>query len=215
MISARRLCDVVLAGTALGAAAMPLALCALAIKLTSRGPILYRQVRIGRGGQPFCFYKLRTMAVDAADGPQVTAIDDRRVTPVGRLLRRAKLDELPQLWHVVTGEMAIIGPRPEVPRFVDRYTETERAILAAPPGLASAAQLVFAGEADLLKGVPDPEAVYVNQLMPLKIRIDLEYERTRTMASDLRLMAQLVLAVFGWRLRPPACYSVPPISHHG
>lgn len=207
MIAARRVCDIAAATAALTIASVPLAFAALAIKCDDGGPVLYRQTRIGRGGRPFQFIKLRTMRGHGGDGPQVTASGDSRITRAGRLLRRVKLDELPQFWHVLTGDMTLIGPRPEVPRFVARYDEAQRAILDVQPGLASAAQLVFAKEADLLAGRADAEDVYVHHLMPVKVQIDLDYERTRTVASDLALIGEIVLLICGKSLR-----TLPPLT---
>jgi lipopolysaccharide/colanic/teichoic acid biosynthesis glycosyltransferase len=213
MTGLQRAFDVAVASAALAMTAIPLGVAALVIKLSSDGPVLYRQVRIGRGGRPFEFYKLRTMTMTVADGPQVTATGDTRVTAIGQLLRRLKVDELPQLWNVLSGDMAIIGPRPEVPRFVARYTHAQRAILAAQPGLASAAQLAFAGEADMLRDVPDAEDAYVRYLMPAKIQLDLEYERTRTFGSDCRLMVEITLLIFGKRSRTLP-FPIPTVGDH-
>jgi lipopolysaccharide/colanic/teichoic acid biosynthesis glycosyltransferase len=183
----------------------------VAIKLTSRGPALYRQVRIGREGRPFVIYKLRTMSVSAG-GAEVTAVADARITPVGRVLRKLKIDELPQLWNVVRGEMAFVGPRPEVPRFVKHYSEAEREILRATPGLASVAQLVYAGEAEALQNHPDPDAAYVHHVLPLKIAVDREYESTRTLWSDIRLMADLALMIVGRNTRADPQFHIPPME---
>jgi lipopolysaccharide/colanic/teichoic acid biosynthesis glycosyltransferase len=196
----RHLPDRVVAAAGLAALSLPLALAAAAVKATSAGPVFYRQPRIGRDGRPFDLVKFRTMRAGAA-GAQITVAADSRVTPVGRVLRRLKIDELPQLWNVLKGDMALIGPRPEVPRFVAHYTAEQRAILRAMPGLASRAQLVYPHEADLLLTADDPEHTYVTQLMPKKIAVDLEYERRRTVWTDLGLIAELVLLVAGVRLR--------------
>jgi lipopolysaccharide/colanic/teichoic acid biosynthesis glycosyltransferase len=148
-------------------------------------------------------YKFRTMRVAPA-GPWVTAADDPRVTRIGAVLRRWKLDELPQLWNVLRGDMSLIGPRPEVEKFVRLYTPEQRAILRAKPGLAGMAQLLFPGEAELLRGCSDPDAAYVERLMPRKLALDLEYERSRTPAKDFVLMAKLVLMVLRANHRAPA-----------
>jgi lipopolysaccharide/colanic/teichoic acid biosynthesis glycosyltransferase len=192
----KRCFDVVVAGIALLVLFVPLLLVAVLVKVTSRGPVLYRQQRVGRGGRLFWLYKFRTMR-PGDSGPQVTADGDARVTPIGRLLRRSKIDELPQLWNVVRGDMSVIGPRPEVPRFVQHYTPEERCLLEQTPGLAGLSVLVYAHEPELLKGCTDPEEVYRNLLMPRKLAVDLEYERRRTFWSDLRLCGAVVLAVLG------------------
>jgi lipopolysaccharide/colanic/teichoic acid biosynthesis glycosyltransferase len=135
------------------------------------------------------------------EGSQVTVDGDARVHGVGRWLRRWKLDEVPQLWNVFKGDMSVIGPRPEVARFVAHYTDEQQKILEVKPGLASLAQLVYPHEADLLSTTRDPELAYVRQLMPRKISADLSYERNRTFWSDLRLIAELCLLVAGQRPR--------------
>jgi lipopolysaccharide/colanic/teichoic acid biosynthesis glycosyltransferase len=176
--------------------AVPFVLIAAAVKLSSPGPVFYRQRRVGRGGRPFWLYKFRTMRCGAG-GPSVTADGDPRVTPAGRFLRALKLDELPQLLNILRGEMSVIGPRPEVERFVALYTLEQRRVLEQTPGLASMAQLVYAHEARLLRGHPDPEEAYVQHLLPRKLAVDLEYERTRTFRSDMRLIGAIVLLLLG------------------
>jgi lipopolysaccharide/colanic/teichoic acid biosynthesis glycosyltransferase len=193
---ARRTFEIVVAGAALLCLAFPLALVALAVKLTSSGPVLYRQPRVGRGGRLFCLYKFRTMQ-HRATGAQVTVATDSRITAVGSWLRRFKIDEVPQLWNVLRGDMRVLGPRPEVERFVRHYGPAERPILDFTPGLASRAQVVYPHEASLLRVCADPEAEYVRSLMPRKIAVDLEYERIRTFWSDLALIGELALLVVG------------------
>lgn len=189
-------------------AAAPIALSGLAIKMTSPGPVLYRQIRVGRRGRPFVLYKLRTMTVSTG-GPEVTAVADARITRVGHFLRRFKLDELPQLWNIVRGDMSIIGPRPEVPRFVEHYSDAEREILHAIPGLTSVSALIYAGEAEALQKHPDPEAAYIRYVLPLKIAADCEYERTRTVWSDMRLIVDVGLLLLGRNRRADPHFTVP------
>jgi lipopolysaccharide/colanic/teichoic acid biosynthesis glycosyltransferase len=190
----KRLFDLAVSGIALAILAVPFLLIAVLLRLASPGPVLFRQERVGRGGRIFLLYKFRTMRM--AEGPQVTAADDRRITRVGAALRRWKLDELPQFWNVFRGEMSIIGPRPEVPRFVARYTLEQRKVLAQKPGLASIVQLAYADESELLRGSRDAELTYIEQLMPAKIALDLEYERIRTLRSDLGVLMRLALQTF-------------------
>jgi lipopolysaccharide/colanic/teichoic acid biosynthesis glycosyltransferase len=192
----RRLCDIAVAGAGLLVLAPVLAIAAAGIGLSSRGPVLYVQERIGRGGRPFRLYKLRTM-IRAASGAQVTAANDARVTGIGRLLRRLKIDELPQLWNVLRGDMTLIGPRPEVERYVRQYTPEQRRILEYAPGLASVAQLMYPQESELLSSEADPETFYVRQLLPRKVAADLVYERGRTLWSDLRLIGGVLLLLAG------------------
>jgi lipopolysaccharide/colanic/teichoic acid biosynthesis glycosyltransferase len=188
----KRSFDLVVSAVGLLLLALPFAMVALAIKLSSTGPVFYRQQRIGRGEQPFCLYKFRTMSV-RGDGPLITVQGDPRITRLGRALRRWKLDELPQLWNVLRGDMSIIGPRPEVEHLVRHYTPDQRRLLEQTPGLAGLSQLVYPHEADVLQGYPNPEEVYRQHLMPKKLTIDLEYERSRTFRSDLLLVAEIIL----------------------
>ncbi len=197
---AKRLFDIVSSAMGLLLTGLPMVLITIAIKLLDPGPVLYRQRRIGRGGQPFWLYKFRTMKV-CESGPVVTIEGDPRVTPIGRFLRRWKLDELPQLWNVLRGEMSVVGPRPEIQRFVDLYTQEQRRLLQQNPGLASLSQLVYPHEADLLRQNPDPECIYVQQLMPRKIALDVQYGENRTFWSDLRLIAEVVLLIAGASFR--------------
>lgn len=197
---ARRWFDLLVSTIGLVLLALPLAVIAGAVKLSSPGPVFYRQRRVGRGGRIFCLYKFRTMH-DGPGGAQVTAAGDPRVTRVGRVLRRLKLDELPQLWNIWRGDMSVIGPRPEVERFVRCYTSEQREVLEEKPGLAGLATLVYPREAEFLRGRPDPEEIYVRQLMPKKIAVDLQYKRSRTFWSDLQLLGEIALLILGKSFR--------------
>lgn len=172
------------------------AVIALAIKLDSPGAIFFRGERVGLRGKPFRIFKFRTMVADAAQrGPGITAQGDARVTRVGRLLRNCKIDELPQLFNVVRGEMSLVGPRPEDPRYVARYTSEQRRVLQVRPGITSPATLRYRHEERWLQG-EDWETVYVNELMPRKLAIELEYLDTRSWSTDLRIILQTLLAIF-------------------
>jgi lipopolysaccharide/colanic/teichoic acid biosynthesis glycosyltransferase len=186
-----RLIDVAVAGLGLVIAFPLLAVLGLAVRLTSRGPALFRQLRVGRGGRPFVLLKLRTMRV-ASEGPEVTALDDARVTPLGRVLRRWKLDELPQLANVLRGDMSLIGPRPEVPRYLARMGALADEYLAVRPGLADPATLAFYDEAAELAAADDPERQYLERILPEKMRLSVAYQRERTGWSDLRVAWALV-----------------------
>lgn len=171
---------------------------ALAVALSSRGPVLFRQRRMGRGGKEFLLYKLRTMRVDTggAAGPQVTARDDERITRVGKLLRQTKLDELPELWNVFKGDMSLIGPRPEVPRYVDLSDPLWRLVLQARPGLTDPVTLSLRNEEMLLAGVEgDREKFYLETLQPFKLGGYAEYLRTRNWRTDIKVLWQTCLAV--------------------
>lgn len=176
-----------------------LLLVALLVKAEDGGPVFFRQVRVGRGGRPFRIWKFRTMVVDAEHrGRALTVGADTRITRIGRHLRSTKLDEFPQLLNVVAGEMSLVGPRPEVPRYVERYTEAQRAILGLRPGITDLASIKYRHESELLGQAEDPEAIYVNEVLPDKIRINLAYAAKAGVGSDFLV----ILATLG--LYPPA-----------
>ncbi len=185
-------------GSALGLVALsPLvAGVAVAIKLDSRGPVLYKGARVGINGRRFNILKFRTMVTNAeATGGSTTPEDDPRVTAVGRFLRGNKLDELPQLWNVLIGEMSLVGPRPQVQWAVDLYTPEERLILSVRPGITDYASLRFANEGEILKGSKDPDRDYMEKIHPEKMRLSLEYVRSRSFTGDLSIIAQTLGAV--------------------
>lgn len=189
--------DVGLALIALAVLSPLLLLVAVAVAVGSRGPVLYRQVRMGRGGAPFVLLKFRTMYLDADRAGRLTLGDrDCRVTPVGRVLRRTKLDELPQLFNVVRGDMALVGPRPEVPEF--RFTDlaTQARVLQARPGLTDPASLRFRHEVEILAAQADPDDFYRRVLLPLKCELSAGYLDRRTTASDLGVLARTAFALF-------------------
>ncbi len=170
-------------------------LVAAAIRLDSPGPVLYRATRIGKDGQPFTMWKFRTMTAGAdCRGPAVTAGGDHRITHVGRWLRRSKIDELPQLLNVLRGEMSLVGPRPEDPRYVALYTPAQRAVLAMRPGITSLAAVKYRHEEKVLADAPDLEAAY-RELMQEKLALDLEYVRRRSFWLDLRLIWATLLEI--------------------
>lgn len=169
----------------------------VAIRLDSPGPILYRAVRVGAGGRPFTCHKLRTMKV-RDDGPRLTVYDDTRVTKIGRWLRRYRLDELPQLWNVAKGEMLLVGPRPEDPRFVDLTNPLHRLVFAATPGITGLTQLAFADETDMLD-TADPERHYRDVILPKKLALDADYLRRRSAGLDLWILGQTALTAIGRR----------------
>ena len=173
---------------------------ALAIKLTSRGPVFYRGERVGLNGRPFRIFKFRTMVVHADRiGGSSTPEDDPRVTYVGKILRKFKLDELPQLLNVFAGEMSLVGPRPQVGWAVERYTAEERAVLSVRPGMTDWASLKFANEGEILKGSTDPDRDYWEKIHPEKMRLGLEYARTHSLGGDIRVILETVAAVFRGR----------------
>ena len=171
---------------------------ALLIKLDDGGSVFFRQERVGHAGRRFRVWKFRTMIPDAERrGGALTVGQDPRTTRVGRWLRRSKLDELPQLFNVLAGDMSLVGPRPEVPRYVARYSADQRRVLDLVPGITDPASIAYRRESELLARAPDPERYYVTAVMPDKIRINLTYAARATRWTDLKV----VLGTLG-HLRP-------------
>jgi lipopolysaccharide/colanic/teichoic acid biosynthesis glycosyltransferase len=196
----RRAVDVTVGALAVVALAPVMIAIALLIRWTSPGPALYLQERIGRGGAPFRILKFRTMVTGAdRDGVLVTGTRDPRITRVGAVLRAIKADELPQLINVLRGQMTLIGPRPEVARYVALYSHGERALLRVRPGLTGPGQLHFAAEqAADLDGLADPEEHYISHQLHPKLALDLDYVVRRCLRRDLAVLFQTVTAL----LRP-------------
>jgi len=170
---------------------------AVAVKSGSRGPLLYRGLRVGRGGRQFRICKFRTMVADAERlGGSATAEDDPRMTPAGRWLRRYKLDELPQLVNVLRGEMSLVGPRPEVPKYVDMLSAEERIILNVLPGITDWASLWNSNEAAVLEGSPAPEKSYEELIRPTKLVLQLLYVRERSFWGDILILIHTALKLF-------------------
>ncbi len=168
------------------------------IKLDSPGPVFYRGARVGRDGKIFYIYKFRTMVVDAPRrGPGITRGNDPRITRVGRWLRRLKIDEMPQLINVLKGEMSIVGPRPEDPRYVAYYTDEQRRVLSVRPGMASPAFIKYRHEEDILAAAGDRwEEVYRTRVLPDKRRLDLEYVEKQSFLYDLAGLVQAARSLF-------------------
>ena len=186
--------DVLVAGIGLVALAPVLGGIAAAIRLDSPGPTIYRATRSGQGGHPFTMYKFRTMHTrQDASATRITTHGDRRITRVGRLLRSARLDELPQLWNVLKGDMSLVGPRPEDPQYVELYSPADRLVLAARPGVTSLAALLYRDEERLLVG-EGWERIYIERVMPAKLAIDRAYVERRSFWVDLKILAATALA---------------------
>jgi dTDP-4-amino-4,6-dideoxygalactose transaminase/lipopolysaccharide/colanic/teichoic acid biosynthesis glycosyltransferase len=183
----KRLLDLIGATAALAVGSPLLLACAAAVRFSSRGPIFFRQRRVGLDGRPFDVLKFRTM-IDGDAGPLVTAAGDPRITSAGRWLRRWKLDELPQFFNVLKGEMSLVGPRPEVPEYVAQYSATQQNVLAQKPGITSPASLTFLDEEAVLAAQCDRENYYATVLLPQKLEIDLDYCRNVSLAADLRIL---------------------------
>lgn len=195
----KRLLDIMVATLAIVVTAPFVLLIALAIRATSPGPVLFRQWRSGLKGLPFQLLKFRTMQLTAEEsGPRVTRAGDARITPVGRWLRKWKVDELPQLFNVLRGEMSIVGPRPDLEQYWREARDIERQVLATKPGITGAASLVFRNEEELLAYVPETElaSFYVHHLLPCKARLDREYAAQATCLSDCRILIQTILCIF-------------------
>lgn len=174
-----------------------LASIACCIKLTSTGPVFYCQIRIGQDGRQFQVVKFRSMVVDAAKrGLGITVSGDSRVTPVGRFLRRHKLDELPQLWNVLRGDMSLVGPRPELPIYVAAYTGDQRFVLSARAGITDPASLAYRHEEELLAGHEDPEQFYRSQILPDKLARNLEYIQNISLKGDLQIILKTLFCSF-------------------
>ncbi len=162
---------------------------ALLIKFGSDGPVFFKQERMGRRFKPFFIYKFRTMVRDAQkNGLQITAGGDARVTSIGRILRKTKIDELPQLINVVKGDMSVVGPRPEVKKYVEYYKQEYETILSVRPGITDIASLTFRDEESVLKRQDDPERFYLNALLPEKMRMAKEYILHRSFFYDMKLI---------------------------
>lgn len=194
----KRLFDMVVSFCGLAALSPVLLAVALAIRREDGGPVFYRGERTGRKGRPFRIFKFRTMVVDAENmGAASTADDDPRITKVGRRLRKFKLDELPQLINVLTGDMSLVGPRPEVKRYTDLYTEEEKAVLTVRPGITDWASIWNSDEGALLAGQVDPDRYYEEHIRPEKIRLQLKYVRERSFRTDLAIILETLRVILG------------------
>ncbi len=184
-----------------------LALAAAAVRFGSAGPVFFRQERIGRGGRPFFILKFRTMVTDAAKlGGPITFGDDPRITRIGKFLRKTKLDELPQLFNVLAGDMSLVGPRPEVRRYVDMFQEDYNIILQVRPGITDLASIKYRDEAAVLGSAADPEQEYIRIVLPEKIRLAKEYVARRSFRLDLAILFGTAFSL--------ACDRVPRPSNH-
>jgi lipopolysaccharide/colanic/teichoic acid biosynthesis glycosyltransferase len=196
---ARRLLDVVVGAAGLTVAGLPLLALMLAVRMTSRGPALYPQVRLGQGGRPFRMYKLRSMRVGAG-GPEFTTATDRRVTRLGRLLRSTSLDELPQLWHVARGQMTLVGPRPETPSLAAGYPPDCRWVFAYRPGLTGPAQ-VRLRDAEVLGPSVEPSVeAYLGRLVPARTALEAGYLARPTLRATFAVLLDTVRHLLGKRL---------------
>jgi lipopolysaccharide/colanic/teichoic acid biosynthesis glycosyltransferase len=167
------------------------------IKFDCPGPVIFRQERVGRFGRIFCIFKFRTMCLDAeTKGRQITVGEDPRITSSGRFLRRYKLDELPQLFNVITGEMSLVGPRPEVPRYVALYPdELREMVLSVPPGITDYASIEYKDENAILGQAVDPDRAYIDEIMPVKLRYYQRYVAERSLWVDFVLILRTLKSI--------------------
>lgn len=185
----KRLFDIISSGTGLLVLSPVLLLTALLVKLDSKGPVFYRQRRVGRGNTDFGIFKFRTMYIGSDSKGLITVGGrDPRVTRVGYYLRKFKIDELPQLINVLLGDMSLVGPRPEVRKYVDMYNSEQLHVLDVRPGITSLASIRYRNENDILAAAPDPDRCYIKQVMPDKLAIDLEYVRNQSFLYDIKLI---------------------------
>ncbi len=167
---------------------------AICSKLTSTGPVLFRQQRVGWRGQPFEILKFRTMVADAGDrGPLLTVLNDPRITSMGRVMRRFKLDELPQLINVLRGEMSLVGPRPQIPSVVSHYPDSVHdVVFSVRPGITDPATLVYRDEEQVLAAVDDPQRYHIDRILPHKLAMYVHYVQCRSTTMDLRILMQTI-----------------------
>lgn len=192
----KRLFDILASGLGLLVLSPLFLILAIWIPLDSPGPVFYRQTRVGRGGRDFRIFKFRTMRVGADKGSLVTIGGrDPRVTRAGDFLRRLKLDELPQLINVLAGDMSLVGPRPEVRKYVDLYTSEQLHVLDVRPGMTDAASIKYRNESELLGQAADPEDYYIHVILPDKLAINLDYVRNHSLWGDIRLIFRTVWTV--------------------
>ena len=176
---------------------IPIAVIAIAVKCDSKGPVMFRQERVTKYGRRFKIFKFRTMVVNAESlGTMVTTDSDSRVTRIGRKLRKYRLDELPQVFNVLSGSMTVVGTRPEVPKYVDMYEDKYYATLLLPAGITSLASIMYKDEEKLLASTEDADKVYVDTILPEKMKYNLEYTEHFSFGSDVKLMFKTVKEVF-------------------
>ena len=190
----KRIFDLVCSTLGLIVLSPVLIIIAIKIKAGSDGPVFFKQIRVGQSGKEFEILKYRTMVVDAEKlGKQITVGNDNRITKIGSFLRKYKLDELPQLINVFKGDMSLVGPRPEVPRYVKLYNEEQKKVLEVKPGITDLASIRYRDENDLLGGVENPEEFYINTIMPDKLALNLEYIRKNNIVFDIYIILNTII----------------------
>lgn len=196
-LTGKRVFDLVVSFLILAVLSPILLILAFAIKLDSKGPVFYRQVRVGRYNEDFKIFKFRTMVQNADRiGPLLTMGEDPRVTRVGRFIRKLRLDEFSQLLNVLGGSMSLVGPRPEVRKYVDVYTPEYMATLLVRPGITATSSIAFRDEDKLLNSGGNPEKIYVEKILPPKMALNLDYLKNISVWNDIKIMFQTAAAVF-------------------
>lgn len=194
----KRLFDIVVASIMLMFLAVPMLVIAVCIKLDSRGPVFFRQERVTQYGRIFCIYKFRTMVVDAPKlGASVTVDNDDRITRVGKVLRKIRADEFPQVFNIINGDMTLVGTRPEVPEYVKKYTKEMYATLLLPAGLTSRTSIAYKDEDKILAGAADPDEAYVKEVLPAKMKYNLEALKKFGFVEDCRVLWDTFTSVTG------------------
>lgn len=199
----KRIFDIIFSLSGLLLLSPALIVLAAAIKLESRGPVFYRGVRVGRYGRPFRIFKFRSMVQDAEKvGAASTSATDMRVTRIGHIIRKFKFDEFSQLINVLLGDMSIVGPRPEVQKFVDLYTDEEKQILSVRPGITDWSSIKFHNEGEIIEasGIKDADEAYAKLIRPKKLKLQLKYVRERTIWIDIKIIVSTILTLFSTRM---------------
>lgn len=192
----KRIFDVVASGIGLIVISPVLVLISVLIKIDSRGPVFFKQKRVGKNNEIFEIYKFRTMVNDAEKiGRQITVGNDNRITNIGKFIRKYKIDELPQLINVFRGEMSLVGPRPEVPRYVELYSENQKQILLVQPGITDYASIEFRNENDILGKSSNPDKEYIENIMPAKIKLNLKYINEVSLFTDIKIIIKTVICI--------------------
>lgn len=197
--------DIVVSASALVILSPLIIVVAVAVTTTSPGGVLFRQTRVGRHSAPFTIFKFRSMSVPTTGrSTEFTPGQTSRITTIGRILRKTKIDELPQLWNVFVGDMSIVGPRPEVPAWTKVYPVRWEIVLSVRPGITDSASIVFRDEEEILAAAADPEACYRKEILPRKLDLATQYATHHTFAGDIMIILRTLLAVFGRGSSPPS-----------
>lgn len=192
----KRIFDLIASSFAIIIFSPVLIIVSLSIKLYDSGPVFYRAPRTGKNNVPFKMFKFRSMVLNADKiGAASTTLSDPRITPIGQFLRKHKLDEIPQLFNVLLGQMSIIGPRPEIKKFTDLFNEQEKMILSVKPGISDYASVKFSDEGKILEGSDDPDKAYFELIRPKKIELQLQYVKEKSLATDLKIIFLTLAAI--------------------